>query len=241
MMALTAKLLRRHVLNASAIACLLISASAWAIPWKSERAGSDESFVKEQTSQTAIEQPHLGSVSGNEYTNDFFGMTYTFPKTWLVDRAAMDEKNASAKKFFASQPNSDQSAVHQSYTLLMVSRSPEETRCEGCSSIRVLGPRIMLSVGTLTPAGRVQTAADIQDAGRRLFDGRPGYQVLRGPAASLFGSQTFSRMDAKVGAGYEGDAIEVRQGYCIEFMISAYTPEQLEELYDTLNSLKFKP
>jgi len=108
MMALTAKLLRRHVLNASAIACLLISASAWAIPWKSERAGSDESFVKEQTSQTAIEQPHLGSVSGNEYTNDFFGMTYTFPKTWLVDRAAMDEKNASAKKFFASQPNSVQ-------------------------------------------------------------------------------------------------------------------------------------
>jgi hypothetical protein len=239
MMALTAKLLRRHVLNASAIACLLISASAWAIPWKSERAGSDESFVKEQTSQTAIEQPHLGSVSGNEYTNDFFGMTYTFPKTWLVDRAAMDEKNASAKKFFASQ-SGDHSAVHQSYTLLMVSRSPEEIRCEGCSSIRVLGPRIMLSAGTLTSAGRDQTAADIQDAGRRLFDGRPGYQVIRGPAVWSSGNQTFSRMDAKVGAGYEGDAIVVRQGYWIEFKISADTPEQLEELYDTLNSLQFK-
>ena len=240
MIAPAAKFFRIHVLSVSAIACLLIVASASASLRHSAPAGSDVLSVKRQTSKIAEMEPHLGSVSRNQYTNDFFGMTYTFPKTWFVDRAAMDEKNASAKKFFASQ-SGDHSAVHQSYTLLMVSRSPEEIRCEGCSSIRVLGPRIMLSAGTLTSAGRDQTAADIQDAGRRLFDGRPGYQVIRGPAVWSSGNQTFSRMDAKVGAGYEGDAIVVRQGYWIEFKISADTPEQLEELYDTLNSLKFKP
>jgi hypothetical protein len=185
--------------------------------------------------------PDLGSVSRNVYTNDSFGITYTFPQGWVVDKTALSHQTTSEENFHASQPQTDGSAPHGSYTLLMVSKLPEEIiHCKDCSSTRVHGPKIVLSVGLVSASDELQTASDIQNKFKQMFDGK-GTRFVNGPTPCSFNGQTFSRMDSTNGVAYSGDAITIRNHYTIEFRLSADTPEQLEDLYATLNTLQLKP
>jgi hypothetical protein len=130
--------------------------------------------------------PDLGSVSGNVYTNESFGITYTFPQGWVVDKTALSRQTSSEQKSYASQPQTDGSTPHGSYTLLMVSKLPEEIiQCEDCSSIRVHSPKIILSVGIAPASAEVQTPSDIQNKIKQMFDGE-GIRFVHGPHAPLF-------------------------------------------------------
>jgi hypothetical protein len=185
--------------------------------------------------------PDLGSVSGNVYTNDSFGITYTFPQGWVVDKTTLSHQTTSEEKFHASQSQTDGSALHGSYTLLMVSKLPEEIiHCKDCSSTRVHNPRIILSVSLVPASDEAQTASDIQNRIKQMFDGK-GNRFVNGPTPCSFNGQTFSRMDAATGVAYSGDAITIRNHDQIEFSFFADTPEQLEDLYATLNTLHLKP
>ena len=50
----------------------------------------------------------------------------------------------------------------------------------------------------------------------------------------------FSRMDMATGLIYQGHAIAIRDHVRIEFQFVAESPEQLEDLYKSLNTLQFK-
>lgn len=185
--------------------------------------------------------PDLGSVSGNVYTNESFGITYTFPKNWVVDKSALSRQTSSEQKVYASQPQTDGSTPHGSYTLLMVSKLPEEIiQCKDCSSIGVHSPNIILSVSSAPASAEVQTASDIQNKIKQMFDGK-GIRFVKGPTLCSFNGQTFSRMDTTNGIAHSGDAITIRNHYTIEFRLFADTAEQLEDLYATLNTLQLKP
>jgi hypothetical protein len=185
--------------------------------------------------------PDLGSVSGNVYTNDSFGITYTFPQGWVVDKTALSHQATSEEKFRASQPQTDGSALHGSYTLLMVSKIPEEIiHCKDCSSTRVHNPNIILSVGVVPASSELQTASDIQNKFKQMFDGK-GLRFVNGPTPCSFNGHNFSRTDTTTGVVYQGDALAIHNHYTIEFRLFADTPEQLEDLYATLNTLQLKP
>jgi hypothetical protein len=214
-------------------ACVLFTAGVWVVPVQSERMGGDASPWQGRQSQMANTQRDLGSVSGNVYTNKGVGITYTFPQGWFVNKTATDKQNGSVK-----ESGGNPSPFHNGYNLLTVSKLPEETAlCGNCSSTRVRGPHIRLDVSTVAPSDD-QTAVGIQNSIKRLFDGKGKFRVIRGPEVCSFGGQTFSRMDATNGTTYQGDAITIRKPYQIEFQFFADSPEQLEELYDTLNSLR---
>lgn len=214
-----------------AVACFLLSVRA------------DDGAIRAhgRPFQTAVTEPDPGSVSGNVYTNEFFGMTYRFPQGWFVDKTETDQYNASTEKFRTSQTGNGNSTVRPSYTLLIVSRVSEGARCENCPVEHEHGPRITLSVGSLTDSGQAQTANDIQSTFKRRFDGKGKYRVVRGPTTCSYNGEMFSCMDATNGATYQGDAITIRKHYRIEFQMFADSPEQLEDLYKTLDTLQFKP
>jgi hypothetical protein len=185
--------------------------------------------------------PDLGSVSGNVYTNDSFGITYTFPQGWVVDKTALSHQTTSEEKFHASQPQTDGSEPHGSYTLLMVSKLPEEIiHCKDCSSTRVHNPRIILSVSLVPASDELQTASDIHNKIKQMFDGK-GTRFVNGPTPCSFNGLTFSRMDSTNGIAHNGDALTIRSHYMIEFSFFADAPEQLEDLYATLNTVQLKP
>ena len=186
----------------------------------------------------------FGSVSGNVYTNDSLGITFDFPSGWFVDKRSMQAENESANRFFSQAQQV--SNGHKSYTLLIVSQLQEQATCHGCESVRVTDPRIVLCAGALGMSEQNKSAADIQTGIKRKLEQRKGYEITRGPESCSFGGQAFSRMDTKARTfagnfGFLGDVIAIRQGHSIEFQLHARTPEELEMLYQTLNSLRFDP
>jgi hypothetical protein len=73
-----------------------------------------------------------------------------------------------------------------------------------------------------------------------MFDGK-GLRFVNGPTPCSFNGHNFSRTDTTTGVAYQGDALTIRNHYQIEFRLFADTPEQLEDLYATLNTLQLKP
>ena len=199
--------------------------------------------VTGQVSHPAAAHPALGSVTGNEYTNESLGMTYVFPKGWFVDTAAMAAANEVLKKYVASHDQSGRFKDYQGSTWLMVSESPEQIDCDNCSPIRTFtpGPSIILSGSAMDASDEHKTDVDIQNAVKGQLEGRGGFHVVRGPTEFFVSGQSFSRMDTTNGLLYRGDAIAIRNHVRVEFQFVAQTAEQLESLYKTLNTLQFKP
>ena len=178
------------------------------------------------------------SVSGNVYTNDLIGLTFRFPQDWTVDNEAM--KIANAEKPTSTPPSvggEPKPPVSRTYLLLEVSQRSPKTRI-------VSGPRIMLNA-SLVSSSKNETPADRFEVIKRSIETKPNGQVTHGPVDIFLGGETFSRMDLKwvLPSGaftYEADVAAVRGGYRIAFTILADTPEQLDQVLQTLNSLQFK-
>jgi len=243
-----------------AVAALLFTGSGWetGLPRANDPTRTATSHIEaihhegghsfeDVTQHTDNAKPDLGSVSDNVYTNDSLGLTYQFPKAWYVDKKEMDKLNQESEApsvrnnagASASTPNS------KNYTLLMVSQRPEETSCDECSSARVRGPRILLYSGVLLPSSGDQTPGALLDRIKPLLSHSPSVQIVREPEDCLFGGHAFSRMDTKWdlpggGVTYSGDAVTFLRGFVIQFTIFADSPEQLEKLFRSLNSLQFK-
>jgi hypothetical protein len=99
--------------------------------------------------------------------------------------------------------------------------------------------------GTLAAPGNQKLGADVLEKIKPVLAKQPNAEIVRNPTDYDFGGETFSRMDVKWalpkgGVSYSGDAVTIRRGYLIQFTIFADSLEQLDVLYQTLNSLQFK-
>ncbi len=232
-----------RMLKISVIAGMIVMCGLWVGPRAQAQQNQDASSAQTRPSKiTPQTMPDLGSISGNVYTDDFFGITYTFPEGWSVDTTVMDQENASTRRFLSNQNNgneADPAVRNETYQLLMVSKFPEEIRCGKCSSVRVHGPSIRLSAGRITTPDKYQTPADLQNWVKSHFSDKGYFSVVREPSNVSFGGQVFSRMDVR-DASFRGDAMAFRNGYWIEFQITADNAEELDAMFQTLNSLRFK-
>jgi hypothetical protein len=202
--------------------------------------GSGVLSIKASASQSTVMPPPVDSVTGNEYVNNSIGMTYVFPKGWFIDTAAMASAKDSVKKFVATHDQNGRAKDYENSGLLMVSKSPEKVACDGCSSVSTSGPSIILSVSSVEPSDEQKTGADIQNTIKGIYGGRGGLRAVRGPEEFFVAGQSFSRIDMTNGFAYKGDAIAIRNHIRIEFQFVAGNSEQLEDLYKTLHTLKFK-
>ena len=186
----------------------------------------------------------LGSISGNVYTNNSVGMTYEFPKGWFVDRAGIDAQNK--PQDLGPRPTDPQEAEKYdsmvamkkgTHALLAVSEHGGDTASDS-------GPRIQLSV---SPVFENRSGAEILKGMKAAYSNMRLIQIVDDPVDYTFGDQTFSRMDMRLldvilhgDAGFQSAVIGTRSGQYLQFLILANTPEQLDSLVHSLDSLRFK-
>jgi hypothetical protein len=199
-------------------------------------------------------RPEAWRVEENVYSNDFYGLRFEFPKGWFVDKAVM-EHDANQKKQHASRPDPKDPTygvwldIQCNHLLLAVSRDPE---IPGAG--RPVGvPHIVLEVSDVVFPRDIKSAKEWLNSRRESL--AETSEVVREPADYLFDGQLFSRMDVREallpltdrtgkvlspgGIVYIAEIVGVRNGYWIEFDLTASSPEDLEDLFQTLNSLHF--
>ena len=222
---------RKLALFAMGIA-VAVTASAKASPRQNSNSSSHTSTAD------------LGSVSGNVYTNDSIGVTYEFPKGWFVDRSWIDAQNKPtdlgprpSDPGEAAKYDSMAAMKKGTHALLAVSEHGGDTASD-------TGPRIQLSV---SPVFENRSGSDILSGMKAAYGRMRLIQVVDDPLDYTFGGMTFSRMDLRLldvilkgGAGFQSAIIGTRKGQYLQFLILADSPEQLDSLVHSLDSLKFK-
>jgi hypothetical protein len=115
-------------------------------------------------------------------------------------------------------------------------------------------PNIVLEVRDIIFRENIKSGKEWLNSRRENLDETS--EVVREPADYLFDGQLFSRMDVReallpltdrtgrvLSPGrtvYQAEIVGVRNGYWIEFDLAADSPQELEELFQTLDSLQFK-
>jgi hypothetical protein len=202
-------------------------------------------------------RPEAWRIEENVYNNDFYGLRYEFPKGWFIDKALM-ENDANQKKQHASRPDPKDPMygvwldIQCGHLLLAVSR--DDWKTTGGEDRGMGITHILLNVSDVVFRHNITTAKDLLNSRKESL--RETSQVVREPADYVFDGQLFSRMDLKEtalpvmerggkirspgGTVYEAEIIGVRNGYWIEFDFAADSLQELEELFQTLDSLQFK-
>ena len=232
----------RSILTIAAVAlAVAVSASG---SYQNQNAAPAAPAASDKPSRPADPSVDLGSIADNVYTNNSIGMTYEFPKGWLVDRAWIEAQNK-PQDLGPRPTDPEQQAKYDSmvamrkgtYALLAVSEHGGDTASD-------TGPRIQLSI---SPVFENKSGADILNGMKSMYGRMRLVQIVDDPADYTFGGVTFSRMDLRLldvilrgGAGFQSAIIGVRNGQYLQFLILANTPEQLDSLVHSLDSLRFK-
>jgi len=232
----------RSILTIAAVAlAVAVSASG---SYQNQNAAPAAPAASDKPSRPADPSVDLGSIADNVYTNNSLGMTYEFPKGWLVDRAWIEAQNK-PQDLGPRPTDPEQQAKYDSmvamrkgtYALLAVSEHGGDTASD-------TGPRIQLSI---SPVFENKSGADILNGMKSMYGRMRLVQIVDDPADFTFGGLTFSRMDLRLldvilrgGAGFQSAIIGVRNGQYLQFVVLANTPEQLDSLVHSLDSLRFK-
>jgi len=232
----------RSILTIAAVAlAVAVSASG---SYQNQNAAPAAPAASDKPSRPADPSVDLGSIADNVYTNNSIGMTYEFPKGWLVDRAWIEAQNK-PQDLGPRPTDPEQQAKYDSmvamrkgtYALLAVSEHGGDTASD-------TGPRIQLSI---SPVFENKSGADILNGMKSMYGRMRLVQIVDDPADYTFGGLTFSRMDLRLldvilrgGAGFQSAIIGVRNGQYLQFVVLANTPEQLDSLVHSLDSLRFK-
>jgi len=232
----------RSILTIAAVAlAVAVSASG---SYQNQNAAPAAPAASDKPSRPADPSVDLGSIADNVYTNNSLGMTYEFPKGWLVDRAWIEAQNK-PQDLGPRPTDPEEQAKYDSmvamrkgtYALLAVSEHGGDTASD-------TGPRIQLSV---SPVFENKSGADILNGMKSMYGRMRLVQIVDDPADYTFGGVTFSRMDLRLldvilrgGAGFQSAIIGVRNGQYLQFVVLANTPEQLDSLVHSLDSLRFK-
>jgi hypothetical protein len=208
--------------------------------------------------QVGATLPEGGRIDGNVYINDYYGLRYEFPKGWFVDKERLDYV-ANQKKQHGSQPNPEEKQAYAiwlmtqcHHQLLEVSRDPEKHPWPG--AVHIGSPSITLNINDRALWNDLKGSPESSNAATQPPD--KSLEIIRGPADYVFDGQLFSRKDVKETLGshpdsktkpltpakviYTSSVSGTRNDYVILFNIVAESPEQLEELFNTLSSLKFR-
>lgn len=232
----------RSILTIAAVAlAVAVSASG---SYQNQNAAPAAPAASDKPSRPADPSVDLGSIADNVYTNNSIGVTYEFPKGWLVDRAWIEAQNK-PQDLGPRPTDPEQQAKYDSmvamrkgtYALLAVSEHGGDTASD-------TGPRIQLSI---SPVFENKSGADILNGMKSMYGRMRLVQIVDDPADYTFGGLTFSRMDLRLldvilrgGAGFQSAIIGVRNGQYLQFVVLANTPEQLDSLVHSLDSLRFK-
>jgi hypothetical protein len=198
------------------------------------------------TSPNAITtlRPENSSISDNVYTNDFFGFTYEFPKGWSVEDEQTTKYVTELSKATMSAGDPAKKAMveeqmKRNHVLLTVHQRPYGTPVPVNPAITIWGLDVSVTPG-------IQSGRDYLLALKiSLPQQRANLKIIREPTDCTFAGKLFSRLDiglesANGKISYLSHVAVVLQRYVLVFMFTAETPDRLEGLVETLNTLQFK-
>jgi hypothetical protein len=193
------------------------------------------------TPQTAA--PVQGSLDGNAYTNDYFGLTLTLPEGWKVQGEAVRERNREAgrKLFDAKDPAAQarlEKAVGNTLNLLTAYQYPVGAAVH-------FNPAFLCAAEKIPASAAGATDADYMAVLKQTFRySQAPITVDRDVYTEQVGGLTFSVVDITTrfpnAIGHQRYYAHIRRGYALSLVLTYLTDEQLRTLEGVVKSVRFR-
>jgi tetratricopeptide (TPR) repeat protein len=186
-------------------------------------------------------KPEDGSVSGNTYTNKFFGFTYEFPKSWgvLSSDAARSTVEIGALLMSTGDPTEEdlkKAAGRQAHPLLYV--------IEGRVGNQPLSMKTVMAVA-FDIRSVPQTTAEslIKDMAQRTKQSGAAMEASGSPEERSIGGRSFWKgnfiVRTATGTRYESQFMRVEKGYLLVLLFTGPDLASLGEIEKSLDSIHF--
>jgi hypothetical protein len=181
-----------------------------------------------------------GIVSGNTYTNKFFGFTYLFPTGWAVlsAEAARGMLEIGGNIISTGDPTEQdlKKAVRaESHHLLFVMENRSGNQPISLKTV-------MVSALDMQPTP-ITAEAYIKALGQRLGQTGKAMEASGSPGERSIGGQTFWKQNfltqTATGTSYGAEFVTTVKGYLLMFVLSAPDPKTLGDLEKSLDSIHF--
>ena len=195
------------------------------------------------TTTPAAAAPDHGSLDGNAYMNDYFGLTLTLPEGWKVHGEAVRERNREAgRKLFdtrdpAAQARLEQ-AVGNTLNLLTAYQYPVGAAVH-------FNPAFLCAAEKIPPAAAEATEADYMEVLKKTFGhSQAPITIDRDVYTEQVGGETFSVIDITTkfpnAVGHQRYYTRIRRGYALSLVLTYLTDEQLRTLTGVVSSVRFR-
>lgn len=193
-------------------------------------------------SKNSEPRPDDGFLSGNVYSNTFFGFSYEFPKAWVVLNA--ERGKAFARLGGAMIANGDpvlndvgEVAARNAYPLLLVAK-------ESTKNISTTVNMIEIQAMDRRFAGDSKTGEDFVKSMAALLQHMGlAVTVVGTPESYAVAGKPFwkVRMDFKVNnaIAHGAQVVTIEKGYVLFFVFSTADASKLDDLIGTMQSLRF--
>ena len=216
---------------------------------------SNDNAIIRDLSEVAEQEPgpDKGSVSGNVYTNEYFGFSYQFPEGWT----AVDKENQQvAEEFIAETIVGENKALgvvvkaaqELTYTLLRAFQHPPGTPgIEFNSNLQIHVEDASSNPGVKTGKDYLLGLQEAQKLMRMLGMKGIRFKMISGPTPYTFGGKEFFRADfdvrVKLGGskirGYQAWIVTILREHILKFVFATDKRQRLDELCQTVESLAF--
>ncbi len=197
----------------------------------------------ESSTDAAAARPDEGSISGNVYTNRFFGFVFEFPKDWTVVRT--DTARAVAKLGGTLLANGDpvlqdvtQAGDRTSYPLLSLIEGMAGTRGMSTRTIQIIATDMRSQPDLKSGEEFLKFSATMY---REL--GLP-LEVVGVPRGLEFGGKKFSKAELAIHMNNDvqhgAQIVAIEKGYVLQFLLVSPDSQGLEEILKTMDTLRFR-
>jgi tetratricopeptide (TPR) repeat protein len=188
-------------------------------------------------------KPEDGSISGNIYTNKFFGFTYEFPKGWgvLSSDAARSTVEIGGLLVSTGDPTEEdikKAAGIQAHPLLYVMEGRVENQPLPMKTVMVIALDIQSGPGTTAESYIKAMAQRAKQTGAAI-----AMETSGSPEERLIGGRSFWKgnfiVRTATGTGYGSQCVRAEKGYLLVFFLAGPDLASLGEVEKSLDSMHF--
>ncbi|MGB8493430.1 MAG: tetratricopeptide repeat protein [Candidatus Acidiferrum sp.] len=186
-------------------------------------------------------KPEDGSVSGNIYTNRFFGFTYEFPKGWgvLSSEAARSTVEIGGLLMSTGDPAEEdvkKAVVRQSHPLLYVMEGQVGNQPLSMKTVMAVAIDIQSVPGTTAESYVKALAQQAKQRGAAM-------DASNSPEDRSIGGRSFWEENFEIrtatGTRYGSECVRAEKGYLLVFILAGPDLASLGEIEKSLDSIQF--
>lgn len=194
------------------ILLLSVAAFAQSTPRKSPNSTGRPPAATRPATPAPTVDPDDGSVNENTYVSDYFGFRYTFPEGFGVDEDFLQGKEDQSKRSF----------------LLMAAVDRQEASNQ----------TIVILADNAVAAGATEATTYLDKVAGPLLK-RQGSQPEGASRTLSIGGHSFARADFQKQKMAQTVLLTMLRGYAVNFVLTAPSREEVEELVASLQTLQF--